>query len=696
MENSKLPSIVPEDAPVARKAYRWLPVLALVGILVAHAFYMHAFYAPALGTPDDNGYWAQGSLMAKEGRTWFRADNDIQYIGMHWLVTEDGRYVSRYPPGLPVIIAAFYRLFGWEASVLVNPLLATLTLAGLYLLGRRLVGPWWALAVCGTMAVNPLFNQFAIWCFSHMAVICFLVWGIFLLMVWTEKRRWYLALMAGLVLGSIPTIRYPEAVFGLAFVVYLLWDARVSREGLRQLPLVVAGAALPIVLLLIRNYQVLGSFFRTAYALTGEQTGFGWSYFTNHFLTEFRGLNGNGVGPAFLLGVLGMAAMIVSRSWRRMGVLFLLLTVPVTLLYMAYYWGGMGGGGPGGGQGGADLRFFLPTFPCYLLAGVWLLARFLKEQPMVLRAAAGTGFVLVQAVWGAFTPVQELQRLHQTKELLANVTRKLDVTVPSSAILLGNRELLDHLDFVRHWKLADLSVVQGGRMGPGPMRSRGGDDNRPSPMQKAKTRQLADKYANLRAPERAALLAGQLSSWAGTNAVYFVGTDNELNRLRGVISSADFKVVARIPIPKPTNQQTTTPFPGAQPPVPTPPGAPPANNPAPPDQGPPAPGDPVPPLPGVPPVDNPVPPDQGLPAPGNPVPPSPGVPPADNRTLPDQGPPPLGVPPGFTPPGQMGRQWGRRGGMMGGGFMGANSLMNGKEIVIAVWNGHMIQPARWP
>jgi hypothetical protein len=103
---------------------RIVPWAGLTLIVLAQALYVGRFYGPALATPDDNGYWAQGSLLATTGHTWFRTESDVQFVGMHWLVTEDGRYASRYPPGLAVLVAGFYVLLGYEASVLVNPLLA--------------------------------------------------------------------------------------------------------------------------------------------------------------------------------------------------------------------------------------------------------------------------------------------------------------------------------------------------------------------------------------------------------------------------------------------------------------------------------------------------------------------------------------------------------------------------------------------
>lgn len=625
---------------------RAVPWVLLTVILVAQFLYVHAYYAPALSTPDANGYWAQGSLMTREGQTWYRAESDVQYVGMHWLITEDGRYASRYPPGLPLMIAAVYVTLGPNASVFMDLVFATLSLLGLYLLARRLAGPWWGLAACAVLASNPVFNQHALWNFAHMTVNVFLVWGVYLLVLWSEHRRWWLALGAGFLLGVIPTVRYPEALLALGIAVYLLWDIRKEASTRRQLTFAILGAAMPVVALLIRNQVVFGAFYKTGYALTNEQTGFGWSYFTDHFISYLRAINGDGAGPVFLLGLIGIAAMIGSASRRRLGVLLLLIAVPMTLLYMAYYWGGGGGGGPGGPGGGANsragmsgLRFLLPTFFCYALAGTWFLAEVLRGRSVVLRAGAGLALVLLQFAWGVFHNADEFERLHRNKSLLAKVTDELEAKVPHGQLILASRELEDHLDFIRHWPLADLRVVQGGGgFGGFGGRSRGGSEDEPSPMQREKAKQLEEKFAGMSFEERAEALGKELVAFAHGRKVYFVGGADELKSLRGVLRSEDFTVVARVEVPQ-------------EPPGP-----------------------------------------DGAPRPSDP-----------NSMNPNGGPGGFGGPGGRTGGpggfggfggrrGRGGWQGGRGGGGGGGGMMGMGRLLEEKEIVIAEWNGHLGEP----
>ncbi|HTL28125.1 MAG TPA: hypothetical protein VL282_02845, partial [Tepidisphaeraceae bacterium] len=127
---------------IRRVPWVWV---GLVVLLVAYAVLLAHNFAPAITEPDDNGYFAQGSLIAQTGHTYFTTESDAQYIGMHWLVTPSDQYISRYPPGLAVLVAVIYKLEGWKASLLVNPALSVLALVAVFLVGRRLTNGAWAL-----------------------------------------------------------------------------------------------------------------------------------------------------------------------------------------------------------------------------------------------------------------------------------------------------------------------------------------------------------------------------------------------------------------------------------------------------------------------------------------------------------------------------------------------------------------------
>ena len=312
--------------------------LGLAVILVGYSLLVYRNFAPAITEPDDNGYFAQGSLLAQTGRTWFKAESDAQFIGMHWLVTPSEQYISRYPPGLAVMIAGVYKAFGYKASMLVNPVLSVLALIAMFMLARRLVATGWALAATALLAFNPHFVHHALSGDSHMGVTCFLTWASYFLVRWSQEPKLSLALLAGIFFGVVPTIRYPDSIMAMGVGVFLLLHVTRVPGVWKHYLVFVAGALVPVLPLLIRNQLLLGAFWRTGYALTNEQTGFSWAYFKEHALGYVQMIHSGGVGLLFPLGIIGIASMICMRGTRAIGAMLALICVPMLLLYMAYYW----------------------------------------------------------------------------------------------------------------------------------------------------------------------------------------------------------------------------------------------------------------------------------------------------------------------------------------------------------------------
>ncbi len=543
------------SAPVPGATTRGALVAAalLIVVLTLYALFLLSRFAPAITSPDANGYYAQGSVLATTGRTWFRAESDCQYVGVHWLEMPDGRLVSRYPPGLAVVIALVFKTLGYKVCVLLNPALAVLALWGLYLVLRRLAGPWWALAGVVLLAINPVFSVHAISEDAHMPVTCLLVWGLVFLLRWSEHGRLVDAFVAGLFFGAVPAVRYPEAIFGVAVVVFLVWEGlarRTSENGdsppnkkgtvpifrpaWRAWLAAAAGAALPLAPLLIYNHLLFGAFWRTGYALTGEQSGFGLGYFWQHFISYVRQIQGDGLGMVFALGVVGMIFMAFDRRRRAFAVTLALLAFPAMLLYMFYYW---------------DMpsqRFLLPTYPCYLVAGVWLMAHLTAGRSRALAAVLVAAVFALQVAQGGVYGFVWTRDLGYQKEVLARVTDALEATARRGDVVISDPQVLQHLDFVRRWKLGDLSERLAGR--PSESRRGGG----PSPFQSEKRRRLAEQLAAMTAREREAALARELREWAGPGKVYYVGTERELAHMPpALFGPRSFRVVARVPIPEP-------------------------------------------------------------------------------------------------------------------------------------------------
>jgi len=271
---------------------------ALLGLLLVggHFIFLMSYFEPAISTPDAQSYFVQAKLLAKEGKTYLQPESPLQYIGFHWNHTGDNRYYSTHAPGLPAILALVYWLFGPKATLLVNPLMASLSLLGLYLLCRLWVGQGWALLAAALMAVNPFANEHALFGDAHTAVSFFLVWALFFLASWSRTYSAWCALAAGFCIGIIPAIRYPELILCPAFGIFVLFHYKIDKTFLRSIIAFAIGAAIPIAALCLRNQIAYGGFWKTGYAIAIGQKTFGWNYFVDSFLPFLIMLLANGCG----------------------------------------------------------------------------------------------------------------------------------------------------------------------------------------------------------------------------------------------------------------------------------------------------------------------------------------------------------------------------------------------------------------
>ncbi|MCP4676432.1 MAG: hypothetical protein GY854_13150 [Deltaproteobacteria bacterium] len=417
---------------------------AVVCIVGGHLAVMLNYFEPAIWRPDASGYFGQARLIASTGHSWFRPESSAEYIPPNWVTVEDGRVFSKYPPGLPLLAAALYRLGGLKAALLINPVMASLTLLGLILLCRRLIGPWWALVAALILAVNPIANTQAQWAFSHTAVSFFLVFGLYILMRWPDSRSLPPALLAGAMLGVVPTIRYAEVliVAGVAVIVCLrAWTDRRSR---RTAWAVGVGAGIPIAALLVFNRVSFGAFLSTGYSTTGEQSAFSAACFVRHGQQVIEALTLDGFGPLLAFGIIGIAMMCCKKENRRLGLALVCLIVPSTLLYIAYCFP----------VDGMDMRFFVPLFPLYSIATVWVL-QVLSSNRWRHGVALASLALLIQFAWGLPVSLGSLRSHSYALRRLVELTDVMEDRVPPGSIVVADKLVSMQLHLKGSWRLAD-------------------------------------------------------------------------------------------------------------------------------------------------------------------------------------------------------------------------------------------------
>ncbi len=211
-------------------------VYGILALAIACGFFFlsGSYLVPDHPGTDQNGYMVGGRMLAQTltmrlspMRPGTKGEFDPhQFVGRMWVGadenTPDERYYPKYPIGLPAIYAVMLwigSLRGGDAGVImsywISPIGMSLAVFGTYLLGRRFAGSFGGLMASILFASSPVTLQLAVNPNSHAACVGFVVWGMYLLICWWEKRGIWRGLLAGFLLGYAMTIRYSEATLAL-------------------------------------------------------------------------------------------------------------------------------------------------------------------------------------------------------------------------------------------------------------------------------------------------------------------------------------------------------------------------------------------------------------------------------------------------------------------------------------------------
>jgi len=476
-------------------------------------------------------------LLATGGKAFLEPQSPVQYLGPHWYHIQGNRYATTFPPGLAVLLAAAFKLLGPTAALLVNPLLTSLTLLGLFLLCRPWAGEKWAWVALLLMATNPFFNEHALFGDSHTALDFFFVWSLVLLIGWSRTDSRWRAFLTGLCAGMMPTIRYPEVVLGLGMALWALLQLRARRISWHSLLLAGVGALVPLGALMVRNQALFGAFWKTGYGFMNEPNLFSWHYLAAHWASYLLRLLTEGGGPCFPLGVSGIAIMLTHRETRQAGILLVMLIVPATVLYMSYFF-------PPDPQ---SMRYLLPTLLIYPIASVWLLARVVPQRPP-WKLLVPVLLVLVSGMWGLPRSIFALKHLQESNAVLARITRLIETHVERGSVLVAGDGVNQDLDFLGHWRLVDGRIASTIPPAALPAASAG---LAPAPGQTLRNEEACAKFRGLTGQERFDLFAREVWRWAaGGHRVYLLGAPGQVNWFKAQISRQDDVVgVAELELP---------------------------------------------------------------------------------------------------------------------------------------------------
>ena len=319
----------------------------------------------AAGGADSYGYvsqaalWSEGRLRVRQDfvamMPWPRADATFSPLGYRPAPGHPHTLVPTYPPGLPLIMAAFERLFGACGPFLVAPVCGALLVLLTYALGTRVSGRIAGLAAAICVASSPTVVMMALSNMSDVPAAMF--WTAAL---WFALRPGGIAAVAcGLCAGTAVLIRPNLAP--LALLTALIAALAPGRDGqapastggrhaLTRLLLVCAGGA-PFAAGLAWIFDDLyGSPFRSGYGSLSSM--YDWSNAATN-LRRYPGWLLTTQGPLVFAWVLSpLVAAAAGRETRRRAA-FAAFAVAVFGAYLFYepfevWW---------------YLRFLLPAFP---------------------------------------------------------------------------------------------------------------------------------------------------------------------------------------------------------------------------------------------------------------------------------------------------------------------------------------------
>ncbi|MFA5204718.1 MAG: hypothetical protein WC708_09985 [Lentisphaeria bacterium] len=481
----------PHPAPAAagRRQETLAAGLLLALILLLAVLPLAVHFEPAYQGVDQNGYLVTARHLATTGDPGKRLRHPDEFLGGNWVVADSGIGYAKYPVGYPLLCAAAGQLTGrMDAMFWVNPLLAMLTVLGVFLLGRAWWGTFAGALAAILLAVNPLHLHFGLSALSHAGSACLGVWSMLALWHWRRSGSAAAALAAGALAGYAVSIRYTDALLFLPVAALLAdrWrDRRAAGAPLadsatvRSAGLLAAGGLLAVLPLLAQHWTAYDSPFRTGYGLCGESTGFGWNWFQDNVWLMLSKMDNGGLILLFPLGLAGLLHLAIHR--RSEGTLLAWWAVPQLLLYSAYYWAPAG-------DGFGYTRFFVSVFPPLILAAVHLLVVPLGRHPRWSWAAGA--LVLLAAAANLHEALGQVGQLRSSLVAAEAAATAVQRQLPPNATLVASKRLLDFLEFAGDWTLFPTENFE---RRPVDKTLKKLADNGPDPFQRRKAQALKER-----------------------------------------------------------------------------------------------------------------------------------------------------------------------------------------------------------
>jgi hypothetical protein len=359
----------------------WLAAAALAATMVVVAF---GWQSTSIGGADQYAYvteaglFGRGELIVRQEivhrSPWPGADGTWIPIGYTGIPGAPSAMTSVVSPGLPLLMAALQRLFGFCAAFWVVPICAGLTIWLTFRLGARVFGrPDLGLAAAALMAISPTFLAQAVSPLSDVPATA--AWLLTLVLL-VEGHPTAAGLAAAIAIAVRPNL-VPISL-GL-----LTWTALrdMRNRPMRGVPVTVRlalGIALAVGGIAWLNARLYGSPIRSGYG--GLEGLFAWKYLSTNVLQFTEWTAGTETPLVALAAVFFIAPAVLppSRIANPRVLLggFVAIVIASYLFYLPF-------------TGWSYLRFLLPAWPIVmLLTAVGVEALAARWLPAGVRSAA--------------------------------------------------------------------------------------------------------------------------------------------------------------------------------------------------------------------------------------------------------------------------------------------------------------------
>lgn len=249
------------------EAWRWLrtpPATLLAGAAVAYlailAFLLHDAAGSYVVLQDEALYTVQAGLLGHEGFGWRMPPDYIPFFRPEYALYRNGILTTQYAPGWPAMLAAFDSLgLRWWA----NPVLAVLTVAMAFWIGRRLHSPFAGVVAALLVGTQEWFVYEATGSMPHVGTAAALTAATAMLLASETagpRARVALRVLAGSSLGlAVATRPLTGVAIGASIGIWMIARGGWRPAHLLQLGIPVGlGLAVPAAFVLYYNAITTG------------------------------------------------------------------------------------------------------------------------------------------------------------------------------------------------------------------------------------------------------------------------------------------------------------------------------------------------------------------------------------------------------------------------------------------------------